>query len=250
MITLRTLPPLLLISVLTAATAHADAKGDAVIGKMDASMTQAKDQHFIHRVVTQEPGKAKRTIKMDVHIKGDEWRRIDFLEPGDIKGMKILILSLDQMYIYLPAFRKVRRVAGHAREQGFMGTTFSHDEMSVVTYGPIFKGKLVSENDKEWKVDARRREGKKFRYPRLVFTISKKYRQPTLIKYYNDKNELMKTEVRSRYICEDNICQPKSIKLTDHTRNGAWSEILCDEWQVNTGVSDRFFTVRALQRRR
>ena len=109
--------------------AHAETPGDKVIKQMDESMTRAKDQHFIHRVVTQEPGKAQRTLVMDVRIKGDEWRRIDFTDPGDIKGMKILILSLDQTYVYLPAFRKVRRVAGHAKEQGFMGTTFSHDEM-------------------------------------------------------------------------------------------------------------------------
>ena len=239
-----------LLLTVVGATAHADAKGDAVIAKMDESMTRAKDQHFIHRVVTKEPGKAERKITMDVHIKGKEWRRIDFLAPGDIKGMKILILSLDQMYVYLPAFRKVRRVAGHAREQGFMGTTFSHDEMSIVTYGPTFTGKLLSENDKTWKVEATRRPGKTFRFKKLLFTLSKKFLQPLEIKYYNERNELLKTEQRSEYVCESKICQPKVLKLTDHTRNNAWSKIICDKWEVNTGVDERFFSVRALQRER
>lgn len=248
---LRTLLSLTLISaILVPGLARADAKGDKVIGLMDKSMTTAKDQHFIHRVVTKEPGKAKRTLTMDVHIKGTEWRRVEFLAPGDIKGMKILVLSLDQMYVYMPAYRKVRRVAGHTREQGFMGTTFSHDEISIVTYGPTFAGKLLSEDDRAWKVEAIRRPGKTFRHKKVLFTISKKYRQPLEIKYYNEKNELMKTEVRSDYVCEGKVCQPKRLKLTDHTRNEAWSEIICDKWEVNTGVSDRFFTVRALQRRR
>jgi hypothetical protein len=35
----------------------------------------------------------------------------------------------------------------------------------------------------------------------------------------------------------------------DHTRNDMWTEIICHEWKVNTGVKDSFFTVRSLQRR-
>ena len=29
------------------------------------------------------------------------------------------------MYVYLPAYNKIRRVASHASNQGFMGTMFS-----------------------------------------------------------------------------------------------------------------------------
>jgi len=247
--TTRILLPILTV-VACANIAHADSAGDRVIAQLDESMTRARDQHFIHRLVTQEPGKAKRTIVMDVHIKGKEWRRIDFMAPGDVKGMKILILSVNQMYVYLPAFRKVRRVAGHAREQGFMGTTFSHDEISIVTYGGIFSGKLLSEEKNHWKVEATRRPGKEFRHKKLVFTVRKDYKQPSEIKYYNEKGELMKTEVRTDYLCKGRICQPSVLKLTDHTRNDAWTKIICDKWEVNTGVDDRFFTVRALQRGR
>jgi len=187
---------------------------------------------------------------MDVYIKGKEWRRIEMLEPGDVKGMKILSLSLDKMYVYLPAYRKVRRVAGHAQEQGFMGTTFNHDEISIVTYGPVFKAKLLSETKDHWKVEGIRRPGKPFRHKRLVFTILKKYRQPSELKYYNDKGQLMKTETRRDYVCKGKVCQPNVLRLTDHTRNNAWTEISCEKWEVNTGISDRAFTVRALQRGR
>ena len=122
--------------------------------------------------------------------------------------------------------------------------------MSIVTYGPTFTGKLLSEDDKAWKVEATRRPGKTFRFKKLVFAISKKHHQPLEIKYYNERNELMKTETRSEYVCEGKICQPKVLKLVDHTRNNAWSKIICDKWEVNTGVDERFFSVRALQRDR
>ena len=46
--------------------------------------------------------------------------------------MKILTRAAQDMYVYLPAFKKVRRLASHVKEQGFMGTAFGHEEMSLV----------------------------------------------------------------------------------------------------------------------
>ena len=52
--------------------------------------------------------------------------------------MNLLIRSPTQMYIYLPSFRKVRRVASHVQEQGFMGSAFDHAEVSLATYSDTF----------------------------------------------------------------------------------------------------------------
>ena len=211
----NTVLPLLLLAV--PGPARAETPGEKVLRKMDEGMTKARDQHFVHKMVTKEPGKAKRVIKMDVHIKGKEWRHVKMLEPGDIKGMKILTLSLNKMYVYLPAYRKVRRVAGHAKEQGFMGTTFSQDEISIVTYSPTFKGKLLKETKTHWIVKATRRPGKEFRHKTLVFKIRKDLAMFDELKYYSEKGELMKTETRKDYDCKEGICQPKTIRLVDHT---------------------------------
>jgi outer membrane lipoprotein-sorting protein len=254
------LPANLTVAVLltlTAGLARAESPGDRVIRKMDEAMTQAEDQRFLYDVKTQEPGKKARMLEMDIRIKqykGKNWRRVDFLGPGDVKGMKVLSLSLGQMYVYLPAYRKVRRVAGHVRDQGFMGTTYSHDEISIVEYGPEFTGKLLSETKNEWKVEGRRRPKSTFRYPKVVFAIRKDVLQATEIRYYGDKGNLIKSEVREDYTCKTvggkKICQPRKMKLTDHTRNGAWTSFTCKSWEINTGINDRFFTVRALQRGR
>jgi outer membrane lipoprotein-sorting protein len=240
----------LALTLVWAVPAWAGSKGDEIIKKMDESMTRAEDQFFHYDVVTQEPGKAKRTLSMDVTIKGDSWRRVDYTAPGDVKGMKVLIHSMDKMWVYMPQFRKVRRVASHVRDQGFMGTTYSHDDMSVVTYGKLLKGKLLEETKTHWKVEGRRRPGVKYGYAKVIFNIHKKYRQPTEIYYYNDKGQKVKTEIRREYQCKDNVCNAKIMKLTDHTRNGAWTKFVNTEWKVNTGVSDRYFSVRQLQRGR
>ena len=123
------LPSLLaLVGLLSfAVPAWGDAAGDKVLKITDTAMTRAKDQVYEYEITTQEPGKAKTKLMMRVSIKGKEWRLIDFLAPGDIKGMRYLILSFSQMWVYLPQYQKVRRVASHARAQSFMGTALSQD---------------------------------------------------------------------------------------------------------------------------
>jgi hypothetical protein len=222
--------------------------GDKIIQQMDASMTRAKDQYFQFDFVILEPGKAPRQLLMEVNIKGAKWRRVEFLAPGDVKGMRVLSLSLDQQYVYLPAFRKVRRVASHIRNQSFMGSSYSYDEMATVTYGDLFTGELVSENDKEWVVVGARRPGKDFSYPKIEFTILKSTNQPSLMKYINDKGVVLKTEQRLNYECQENLCNPKEMILTDHTRNNLVSKMVRKQWKRNTGISDAFFSVRDLQR--
>ena len=41
----------------------------------------------------------------------------DFSAPADLRGTRVLVLGRTQMYIYLPAFRKIRRIASHVNQQ-------------------------------------------------------------------------------------------------------------------------------------
>ena len=230
--------------------AHADKRGDKILGLLDTSMTQAKDQHYIQEMVTKVPGKEMIKQVMDVHIKGTKFRRVEFLEPGDIKGMRILILSQNNMYTYLPAYRKVRRVANHVKDQGFMGTTFSQNDVSTVTYSGSYSGKFIKESDKIWTIEAGRKEGMKTPYARIEIDVVKTHHQPSELRYFNDKDVKIKTEVRSGYECKGKVCAPKTLKLTDHRRNNVWTAITWTTWEVDTGVSDSFFSLRKLQRGR
>lgn len=239
----------LVLSLSWSGRAAADARGDKIMARMDEVFTGAKDQRFLFAIETHEPGRAVRRMKMRTAIKGKEWRRVDFLEPGDLKGTKVLILSMTKMYVYLPQFRKIRRVASHVRDQGFMGTVYSHDDMSVVTFGDKFTARLASQDKGSWTLNATLRPSEKdFPYKKAVFVISKKYKVPTKIKWFNAKGVNVKTEERGDYKCRGEICTPGYLKLTDHTRNGAWTRFTCEKWEVDVGIPDRFFSPRALKR--
>jgi outer membrane lipoprotein-sorting protein len=227
--------------------ARADDRAEEIVRQMDRRLTSARDQYFEYEMVTRAPGKSVRRTEFSVYIKGNRWRRLEFHSPGDIRSMRVLIRSLKKMYVYLPAYHKIRRVASHVRDQGFMGSAFSHDDMSVVTYGDKLKARLVREEPGQWVVDATRRQTSDYRYPRLRITILKGTYQPAAIEYFNKEGVKVKSERRSGFECRGQHCNPRIIALTDHAR-GVTSTLKRTAWKVNTGVPDSLFTVRGLLR--
>lgn len=229
--------------------AHAGDPGEAIMARMDRALTSAADQFFEYEMITRTGGRQATKSVFTVTIKGDSKRRLIFKSPGDIKGMQVLVLSLDKMFVYLPAYRKVRRVASHVRDQGFLGSAFSHDDMAVVTYADKLRPRLVSEDSTTWTLEAKRRKGAGYRYPRLQIKVRKDNHQPEEIVYFNAKGVKVKSERRLGMECREEHCNPKQISLTDHVR-GVTSTLNRRQWKVNTGVKDSYLSVRAMLRGR
>lgn len=221
-----------------------------IVAKTDEAMTRAKDQYFEYDLVTKEKGKKPRVLKFAVTIKGEKKRYIEFLSPGDVKGMKFLVLDVDKMYVYLPAFRKVRRIASHVRAQGFMGSAYTQEVMALTKFGEVFSAKLLDQDEKAWRIELTLKKGKVFSYPRLIVKIRKDIFQPVLLEYYNDKGVKLLTERREAWRCKENLCNPRKMSMVDHSRDDIESFMIQRAWKFNTGVDDRLFSVRSLQRRR
>lgn len=245
----RTLLACLVASVLVLLTAPGSSHGEdgnQVLASMDQAMTRAADQFFEYEVVHSDPGKAPKHMALRVWVKG-QMRLTEFLAPGDMKGTKALVRSRTQMYLYLPAYNKIRRVASHATKGGFLGTTFSNEDISTTTYADVYAASSVRSEDDNWVVEATPREGVKAAYGKLVFVIDQKLALPTEIRYFNDKGQHTKTETRTDYGCKDTICNAGVMKMVDHSRNDAWTELRKTAWKVNTGLSDGEFSLRRLQ---
>jgi hypothetical protein len=66
---------------------------------------------------------------------GTEKRIIKFISPAEVSGTGILIFDYpkksDDMWIYLPALRKTRRIVSREKSKSFMGSEFSNANMTV-----------------------------------------------------------------------------------------------------------------------
>ncbi len=222
------------------------ASGDEVLAMMDRSSTRAKDQFFEYELINTQAGREPKVMALKVHIKGER-RMTEFLAPGDMKGTKVLVRARSELYIYLPAYNKVRRVASHSTKGGFLGTTYSNEDISTITFAEVYSGSLLSEDESQWVVEAKPREGNKAIYGKLRFTIRKDYVQPSEIQYFNAKGEHIKTETRTEYSCQGDICNAGVMKMVDHSRGDAATEFQRRQWEVNTGIEDSLFSKRNLQ---
>ena len=235
-----------LLTALTLVAAHAGS-GDEILSRMDQAMTRGSDYTFAYEAITLEPGKNPRSLAFDVELKGDK-RLVAFKAPGDVKGTRVLVLERNQMYVYVPAYRKVRRVASHVTEQGFMGTAFSYEDISTALYAPVFEAELASETHAVWKLVLTPREGVETPYSRLEVEVDKTLVLPLTARYYSGSGDHLKTQTFGELQCQEDVCAPMVMKMVDHSRGDAETTLTAQDWAVNNGLPDSRFTVRELQR--
>lgn len=218
-----------------------------VIASADEAMNRAQDQIIDWKVVNQEPGKSEPKVMVFTSTVRGAKALTSFSAPPDMKGTRVLVLGRQQMYIYLPAYGKVRRVASHTTQQGFMGTTFSFDDMNTSRFGDIYDAKKVSEEGTTVTLELTSKGEAPYAKAEVQFDTTMGH--PLQMKYYNDKGQHVKTETRSKYDCNEefNVCLPGVIRMEDHTRDGAWTELQRQDWKLNTGVSEDVFSTRTLQ---
>lgn len=236
-------------ALLWTSSVRADAKGSEVLQAMDRAVNAASTLELLYDLINEVPGKAARTMKLEVKTKG-EMRFTEFLAPGDMKGTRVLSLSRTRMYVYLPAYDKVRRIASHATEQGFLGSAFSQDDMATTHYDPLYDGTLLSEDAASWTVRGVRRPDVQAHYASAVFVVRKDGNVPLEIRYFGADGQHLKTETRGDYATQGSVVNPGLIVMVDHSRGGAKSTLKRLSWTADPDIPDRVFSVRSLQRAR
>ncbi|NLA25604.1 MAG: outer membrane lipoprotein-sorting protein [Bacteroidales bacterium] len=78
--------------------------------------------------------RVRKTSSKSLEVKGVTKMMIEFISPADVAGTAMLIYDYpdkdDDMWIYLPAMRKTRRIASNEKGQSFMGSEFSNADMT------------------------------------------------------------------------------------------------------------------------
>jgi outer membrane lipoprotein-sorting protein len=129
------------LALLLSGTAQAE-KGPSAREIMDKVTTTRKldgSEAVIKMTVLGEGGQAReREISMATKLYdgGKTEKRIyRFLSPADVQGTGILVYDYeakpDDVWIYLPALRKTRRVVSTQRAQSFMGSEFSYGDLNI-----------------------------------------------------------------------------------------------------------------------
>src|SRR5438477_514166 len=106
---------------------------------------------------------------------GEDKRLVRFTSPGDAKGMAMLTEGRDTMYVFLPAFNRVRRMGTHLKGQIFMGGDMTYEDMNEATYTGLYELKLVGIEGNAWVFELNLLPKKEVEFSKLKMWVDKGY---------------------------------------------------------------------------
>ena len=199
-----------------------------------------------------------RTISMQTksYPDGVEKRFVRFVEPADVKGTSMLIYDnkdiADEMWIYLPALKKTRRIVSTEKGKSFMSSEFSNADMSSPTLSDFKNRHLQNSGENNiWVVESTPVSDDKadeYGYSKKVSYISTDKYIVKKMEFYNFDNQIYKIiEIKSvqpgangKYIISDMT----SRNLT----NGRSSEIKFSSIKMEAVIDDSVFTLQNLEK--
>ncbi len=130
--------------------------------------------------------------------KGDK-TLIKFLFPRDVKGTNLLtyenLNKADDQWLYLPALKRVKRIASRNKSGSFMGSEFSYEDISSWSIEK-YKYEGNAKEDKFNEVDCYKYErvpkDKYSGYTKQILWVDKIDFKTLKIEYYDRKQELLK----------------------------------------------------------
>ncbi len=108
--------------------------GYDVAKMIDVKKTPRDMKATLTMVLENSKGKTRTSSIRSVSYDGGEKQMIWFLSPPDDKGVAFLKIEHDnmddEMRLWLPAFKKVRRIKSSSKGDAFMGSDMSYEDMT------------------------------------------------------------------------------------------------------------------------
>ncbi len=241
-----------LILVLAEAPSVQASPGDDLLEKVEDTMTAAHDQvSTVKMTLIDSKGvrKERKLTMMQLKHDPDDYRLIRFLEPAEVKGVAFLSKSDTEMYLYMPAFKKIRRIASSAKNDNFMGTDFSYDDMGSTNYTDDYSARIIETKGDLTILELTPKKPDEVNYSKLVMTVDVPKAMPTRIEFYSKKGELWKVMTMSNIKKISGYWTPTESVMEDkHKHHTTKMEML--DVKYDTGLSTRAFSKRKLKRSR
>lgn len=204
---------------------------------------QGKERIRTVKSMSKDYGKDKKTIML-------------FQKPADVKGTMFLSWEYDSQnkeddkWLYMPAMKKVRRISGASKNEYFMGTDYTYDDMGDRNVDEDSHTLLGEENigDKNcWKIKSVPLDPQDLYTHKILWIDKISY---LIIKgEYYDKDGLVKTYQALDVRKQDGFWLTFRSEMNNVSRQHK-TILEIESMQFNTGIQDSLFQVTTLQRGR
>jgi hypothetical protein len=203
----------------------------------------------------QESIREIRSRTLEVDGDGDKSMTI-FDQPRDVKGTALLSFTHktgpDDQWLYLPALKRVKRIASDNKSGPFMGSEFAYEditsqEVDKYTYKFLRDDTL---DGLDVFVFERYPVDKKSGYTRQIIWLDQENHKERKIEYYDRKNVLLKTLTFADYnLYLDKYYRAHDMYMVNHQK-GKSTRLLQTNFNFDVELTDRDFDKNSLKRAR
>ncbi len=177
-----------------------------------------------------------------------------FLAPADVKGTAFLVWQHkskdNDLFIYLPALKKIRRIASDQKHESFMGSDFSYSDMEHRNLDEadhkILKEEVVGDAAC-WVIESVPKPSSDSQYSKMVSWIRKADFVPEKIEFYDKNKALLKVMTVQKTGPVGNLILPLQFTM-DAVQKNHKTEITIDSIELKADIPDSEFTQQRIQR--
>jgi len=218
-----------------------------ILKQVDDVVNAPKDQDLKMKLTLIDKEGKEEMRELVMFQKGSEKRVAKFISPASQKGIAFLSLPDDIMYLYLPAFKKTRRIASHVKNTKFAGTDFTYEDMEAKRYSEKWMPELLKKDESHYILQLKPKEGVKTDYSKLIMWVRADNFYPTKIEHYDRGNKLYKVMTREKIERVGEYWISKESEMQDLKAKHKTKMILIDV-KFDSKLSDEIFTERYLSR--
>lgn len=205
----------------------------------------------------------ERKLTLWTKTRDDDTRMqlIRFQAPADVKGTGFLSIENrdreDDNWLYLPALRKTRRIAGSDKQDSFVGTDFTYEDLEsekLDAHAYEVIGSEAVDGTEAWIVEALPTDPDRIEetaYSKRELWIGKDHHLLLQARHYDKDGAYVK------WLHAEDIRQVpgtdkwRAYRLTmEDVLDGGKTVLEISAYQIDQGVSEDFFTQRYLKRGR
>lgn len=216
---------------------------------------RAKLEMRLRNAHGQESRRALRMQVLEIADDGDLSLTL-FDSPRDIAGTAFLshthALTPDDQWLYLPALKRVKRIASANKSGPFVGSEFAYEDLSS-TEVQKYRYRWLRDEELDGAQVHVLEEHPAYPhsgYTRRVVWINQRMQQPVQVEFYDRRDALLKTLVFEDYgLYLERYWRPARMRMQNH-QSGKETLLVWKDYAFRTGLSARDFDQGRLKRAR
>ncbi len=169
--------------------------GQQVLDNVKSAHSNFKTEESLitMKLVDSNSNVSVRKFKMYLLKKGDKTLAlVRFVSPSEVKRITLLTLSDNEIYIYMPAYRRTKRISGGAKSGKFVGSDFTYSDISLLYNEKTgdYTSELIKQDSSTYVVQILPKDSSD--YKKIIIYVDKNTLLFKHIEFYSSKDSLAK----------------------------------------------------------